>query len=152
MVVDVSRDYFHLAADQRLKIYVEDGRRFVRRAAGRYDLVILDAFTIGGQIPFHLTTQEFMREIRDVLEPDGVFLANITSALEGPKSLILRSEYKTVASVFPGVYLFPRPIDQERTQATEASKSSARNVILIGLIGNGKLDAGSRRQQGCNAY
>lgn len=134
VVVGVSRDYFHLAADQRLKIYVEDGRRFVRRAAGRYDLVILDAFTIGGQIPFHLTTQEFMREIRDVLEPDGVFLANITSALEGPGSRILRSEYKTVASVFQGVYLFPRPSDPERAQGLPSSTSKARNVILIGLI------------------
>ena len=133
VVVNVSRDYFHLAPDQRLKIYVEDGRRFVRRATGRYDLVILDAFTIGGQIPFHLTTQEFMREIRDVLEPDGVFLANITSAIEGPGSRILRSEYKTVASVFQGIYLFPRPSDPERAQAALSAPSKARNVILIGL-------------------
>jgi len=134
VVVDVSRDYFHLAPDQRLNVYVEDGRRFVRRATGRYDVVILDAFTVGGQIPFHLTTQEFMREIRDILEPDGVFLANITSALEGPRSRILRSEYKTVTSVFPGVYLFPRPTDQERAQATQLATGRARNVILIGLI------------------
>lgn len=137
VVVDVSRDYFHLAADPRLDIHVEDGRRFVRGASGRYDLVILDAFTIGGQIPFHLTTQEFMREIRDVLEPDGVFLANITSALEGPGSLILRSEYKTVASVFQSVYLFPRPTDQERIQVTPPSSLTARNVILIALLGAG---------------
>lgn len=134
VVVAVSRDYFHLAPDQRLKVYIEDGRRFVRRATGRYDVVILDAFTVGGQIPFHLTTQEFMREIRDILEPDGVFLANITSALEGPRSRILRSEYKTANSVFPGVYLFPRPTDQERAQATQLSTTRARNVILIGLI------------------
>jgi len=137
VVVDVSRDYFHLASDLRLKVYIEDGRRFVRRATARYDVVILDAFTVGGQIPFHLTTQEFMREIRDVLEPDGVFLANITSALEGPRSRILRSEYKTVASVFQGVYLFPRPTDQERAQATQFSTTRARNVILIGLIQTG---------------
>jgi len=137
VVVDVSHDYFHLGEDSRLKISVQDGRRFVRGATGRYDLVILDAFTVGGQIPFHLTTQEFMREIRDVLEPDGVFMANITSALEGPASLILRSEYKTVASVFQAVYLFPRPTDQERTQTTQVSPSIVRNVMLIGLIKSG---------------
>jgi spermidine synthase len=137
VVVDVSQNYFHLGEDSRLKISVQDGRRFVRGATGRYDLVILDAFTSGGQIPFHLTTQEFMREIRDVLEPDGVFMANITSALEGPASLILRSEYKTVASVFQDVYLFPRPTDHERTQATQVSPSIVRNVILVGLIKSG---------------
>jgi spermidine synthase len=136
VVVDVSHDYFHLGEDSRLKIYVQDGRRFVRGAMGRYDLVILDAFTIGGQIPFHLTTQEFMHEIRDVLEPDGVFMANINSAMEGPASIILRSEYKTVASVFQSVYLFPRPTDHERTQASQ-SRTMVRNVILIGLIEGG---------------
>jgi spermidine synthase len=135
VVVDVSHDYFHLAVDPRLRIYVEDGRRFVRNATGRYDIVILDAFTIGGQVPFHLTTQEFMREIRDVLEPDGVFLANITTALEGSGSLVLRSEYKTVATVFQSVYLFPRPSDQEREQGGELAASRARNVILVGLKG-----------------
>jgi hypothetical protein len=76
-----------------------------------------------------------MREIRDVLEPDGVFMANINSALEGPGSLILRSEYKTTASVFQSVYLFPRPTDQERAPGIDSSTSKARNVILIGLIG-----------------
>jgi spermidine synthase len=133
LVVDISRDYFHLRDNARLKIYVEDGRRFVRRTTDKYDVVILDAFTAGGQIPFHLATQEFMQEIKNVLTLDGLFLSNINSALEGPKSQILRSEYKTAASVFPSVYLFPRPFDNEREPSKTMVQTSARNVILIGL-------------------
>jgi spermidine synthase len=133
LVVNISRDYFHLQDDTRLKIYVEDGRRFVRRTADKYDVVILDAFTEGGQIPFHLATQEFMQEIKNVLTPDGLFLSNINSALDGPKSQILRAEYKTAASVFPSVYLFPRPFDNERDPSKTVVQTSPRNVILIGL-------------------
>ncbi len=133
LVVDVSRDYFYLQDDKRLKIYVEDGRRFVRRTPEKYDVVILDAFTAGGQIPFHLSTQEFMQEIKNVLTSDGLFLSNINSALEGPKSQILRAEYKTAASVFPSVYLFPRPFDNERDPSKTMVQTSPRNVILIGL-------------------
>jgi spermidine synthase len=135
VVVDVSRDYFYLTADERLKIFVEDGRRFVRRTTQRYDLVILDAFTVGGQIPFHLTTREFMNEIKGLLVADGVFLANITAALEGPRSRILRSEYKTVATVFDSLYLFPRPFDQERLKALPLPTTRTRNIMLIALKG-----------------
>ncbi len=39
-----------------------------------------------------------------------------------------------MASVFQGVYLFPRPSDPERAQAVPSATSRARNVILIGLI------------------
>ena len=98
----------------------------------RYDLVVLDAYTIGGQIPFHLTTLEFMRELKAILKPGGVVLANINSALEGPRSMILRSEYKTMASVFPELYLFPlgaAPITEDDTEELQRR----RNVILVAV-------------------
>ena len=70
-VVDLSLKYFHLEPSDRLRIHVEDGRNFIRHSKTKYDLVILDAFTIGGQIPFHLTTREFFNEIEQTLSPDG---------------------------------------------------------------------------------
>jgi spermidine synthase len=138
VVVEVSRAYFYLPLDNRLRVYTEDGRDFVRRIKDRYDVVILDAFTIGGQIPFHLTTQEFMQEIRALLVPGGIFLANITCALEGPKSQIFRAEYKTAASVFDSLYVFPRPFDAERGNSAPLKASPQRNIILIGLNGSEK--------------
>jgi hypothetical protein len=83
-------------------------------------------------VPFHLTTQEFMREIRSLLKPEGVFLVNINSAVEGPNSRILRAEYKTALTVFDEVLIFPRPFDGERGKP-KLALSRARNVILIGL-------------------
>ena len=135
VVVDVSRDYFYLPESSRLRVYVEDGRRFTRLATARYDLVILDAFTLGDQIPFHLTTQEFMRETQQLLVSGGVFLANLGGAMQGPKSHIVRAEYKTAASVFHNVYLFPRPADSERGQSGPLAPLRTRNIMLIALNG-----------------
>ena len=133
-VVDLGRKYFYLGLNDRLHVHVDDGRNFIRRSTTKYDLVILDAFTIGGQIPFHLTTREFFREIELVLAPDGVVLANINGTMQGRRSRILRSEYKTVATVFDHVYLFPHPHDSERSGGV-LDPDRPRNVILIALNG-----------------
>jgi spermidine synthase len=134
-VVDLGLKYFHLEPSDRLRIHVEDGRRFVRRSQTKYDLVILDAFTIGGQIPFHLTTREFFNEIKQTLAADGVVLANINGTMRGRRSRIMRSEYKTLATVFPSVYLFPYLQETERRQGGTMDPDRPRSLILIAVNG-----------------
>jgi spermidine synthase len=130
-VVDVGHRFFYLKPSPRLRVHTEDGRSFVRRTTERYDLVVLDAYTIGGQIPFHLTTQEFMREVKGVLRPGGLVLANINGTLEGARSQILRSEYKTFGEVFNNLYVFPLMRETERGQNKLLDPLMRRNVILI---------------------
>ena len=129
-VVEVSFKYFYLQENPRLKIYVEDGRSFIRRVRNTYDLIVLDAFTIGGQIPFHLTTQEFMREIKNALTPGGVLLANISGTMTGRRSQVVRSEYKTMASVFQACYAFPRLHESERKDGV-TDPERRRSIILV---------------------
>ena len=69
---------------------------------GAYDAIFLDAFTIGGRIPFHLVTREFFALCREKLARGGVFVMNINSAHDGPMSPIFHSMYKTIDAVFPG--------------------------------------------------
>ena len=133
-VVDLGLKYFYLEPGERLRIHVEDGRSFIRRSKTKYDLVILDAFTIGGQIPFHLTTREFFNEIEQTLSPDGVVLANINGTMRGRRSRIIRSEYKTLTTVFDNVYVFPLRNEAERRQGVQ-DLDRPRNVILIALNG-----------------
>lgn len=133
VVADVCRRWFHVEEGPRLRIHVEDGRRFVRRATEKYDLVILDAFTTRGEVPFHLTTREFLTEVRSILAPGGVVLANINAALEGPKSEILRAEYRTLTAVFAKVYAFPRPQKFEREAGKGIYAALKRVVILVGV-------------------
>jgi spermidine synthase len=134
-VVDLSFKYFHLEPSQRLRVHLGDGRTFVRRATVKYDLVILDAFTIGGQIPFHLTTKEFMQEIKRVLTPDGAILANINGTMRGPRSRIMRAEYKTLSQVFDSVYVFPHLHDIERNRDTQLDLDRNRSIILVAVDG-----------------
>ncbi|HET6978851.1 MAG TPA: fused MFS/spermidine synthase [Pyrinomonadaceae bacterium] len=134
-VVDLGLEYFHLERGERLRIHTEDGRSFIRRSQTKYDLVILDAFTIGGQIPFHLTTREFFDEVKQTLSPDGVVLANINGTMRGRRSRIMRAEYKTLATVFENVYLFPHLHETERTAGGALDQDRPRNIILVAFNG-----------------
>jgi len=136
-VVDLGLKYFYLEPSNRLRIHVEDGRSYIRRSQTKYDLVILDAFTIGGQIPFHLTTREFFNEIKQTLSPDGVVLANISGTMRGRRSRIMRSEYKTLATVFQNVYLFPYLQETERQPDATLDQDRPRSLILIAVNGGG---------------
>jgi spermidine synthase len=135
-VVDLGLKYFYLEPSDRLRIHVDDGRNFIRRSQTKYDLVILDAFTIGGQIPFHLTTREFFSEIEHTLSPDGIVLANVNGTMRGRRSRIMRSEYKTLATTFDDVYVFPHLHDTERRHGTSLDQDRPRSVILIALNGS----------------
>ncbi|HYE14686.1 MAG TPA: fused MFS/spermidine synthase, partial [Pyrinomonadaceae bacterium] len=134
--------YFYLEEGTRLRAHVEDGRGFIRRAREKYDLVVLDAYTIGGQIPFHLTTREFFGEVKAALSPGGVLLANVNGSLEGRRSRVVRSEYKTLAGVFEGVHVFPLPEEAERgAVGGRLDPSRRRNVILVAADGAGAWGA-----------
>ena len=124
MVVDVARRFFGVPEDLRLRVFVQDGRRFLRQTARRYDMVILDAY-FAESIPFHLTTREFMQLARTRLVPGGIVLSNLIGALQGPRSRLFRAMYRTMGEVFPGLYLFPtafRPFEDVDV---------IRNIIVV---------------------
>jgi spermidine synthase len=75
-------------------VTIEDGRRFVRKNRQKWDWVILDAFH-GGDVPFHLKTREFYREIGRILATNGVMIAN----LHGNNELFY-CDVKTILSSF----------------------------------------------------
>ena len=103
-VVEVARQYFALPDDPRLNVTAVDGRIFVATARQRYDVVFLDAY-FADSIPFHLTTREFLQEVRRKLNPGGVVASNIIGALSGQRSTLFRSMLKTIQSVFPTTYV-----------------------------------------------
>ncbi len=123
-VIELAYSHFFLERTPLIRTFAEDGRRFLREAQGHYDAVILDAFTIGGRIPFHLVTQESLETCRDRLTEDGVFVVNLNSALEGPLSGIFRSMYRTASTVFAKVYVFAK--DHRRV-----GPGRSMNVILV---------------------
>lgn len=65
----------------RIRVRGGDAREGLGRLPARWaDLVIADVFT-GARTPAHLTSTEFLHEVRRVLRPDGIYAANIA---DGP--------------------------------------------------------------------
>jgi spermidine synthase len=105
-VVDAAGEHFRVEESDRLRIQTRDGRVFLEETKRTYDVIVLDAFR-STQVPYHLTTVEFMEIVGDRLDGDGVLMANIISSTDGDDSAYYRAQYKTMAAVFPQVYSFP---------------------------------------------
>lgn len=104
--VELGRRYFNLRDDPRLRIFHEDGRTFVRRSKERYDAIVVDAFANAGSVPYQLTTEEFVAELYAHLNPGGVVVLNLASAIEGERALFLHAEAATYARFFDETLLF----------------------------------------------
>jgi spermidine synthase len=105
-VVAIATRYFQVPNDGRLRLNIQDGRRFMRETSARYDLIFLDAYN-SDTIPFHLTTREFFQEVQRHLAPGGVMVSNVIGALRGGQSRFFRALYRTIAESFPTVYTVP---------------------------------------------
>lgn len=93
----VARRYFDFKPTANTKVAIEDGRVFVKRAGRakqQYDLIMLDAFE-SDYIPEHMLTREFLQEVKAIMAPRGVLVANTWSS-----SGLYDHESATYQSVF----------------------------------------------------
>lgn len=100
-VTRVAEKFFGFRRDEKLRVHEEDGRVFVKKAllnGAHYDIVMLDAFE-DEYIPEHLTTREFLTEVKSLLTPGGVVVANTFSS-----SRLYDHESATYESVFGTFY------------------------------------------------
>jgi spermidine synthase len=98
----IARRFFFFEDDPRTKVHIEDARQFLRRSNRSWDYIYTDAY-IGMSIPFHLTTVEFLDEVKRHLNPGGVFGLNLAAGLQEPfPQAILR----TLAARFESVFAF----------------------------------------------
>ena len=103
-VPEVARRFMAFA-DGRGRVHVADARRFLEGTGERWDLIVADTY-IGLSVPFHLTTREFLEEVRRHLVPGGVFAVNLASRLDAPFAAAIA---RTLQSRFPTVYAFRAP-------------------------------------------
>ena len=122
-VVDVAYEYFELPRDPRLRVTVEDGRRYVAGNEGPWDVIAVDAF-YSDSIPFHLATREFLELAKSRLSPGGLVVTNIIGAVQGRDSRLFRSMLRTYRAVFPTVAIHP-------VMEGGNDLSIVRNIILV---------------------
>jgi spermidine synthase len=102
----VAQRFFAFPRHPRLKVHIQDGRRYLATHPRRWDVIAIDAF-FADSTPFHLTTREFLELVRDRLEPGGVVVTNALGSIRGRDSKLVRALYRTYRSVFPTVALHP---------------------------------------------
>jgi hypothetical protein len=105
-LVDLARDRLGLRTDPRLAVRTGDARITLRdEPAASADLVVGDAFG-GRAVPWHLVTREFLRDVRRVLRPGGVYAMNL---IDQGELEFMRAVAATLGDVFGHVALVARP-------------------------------------------
>ncbi|MFJ3904213.1 spermidine synthase [Streptomyces sp. NPDC090025] len=90
----------------RIRVRAGDARAGLGKLPdGWADLIIADVFS-GARTPAHLTSTEFLTEVRRVLRPGGCYAANLA---DGPPLTHLRGQIATAATVFPELALAADP-------------------------------------------
>ncbi len=119
----------------RIQSYNTDGRWFVMNCATKYDVIFTDAYN-DLSIPYHLTTKEFLQEIKDIMTPNGIVMSNIIDNFQ--RGLFLPSYIKTLRTVFgdKNVHLI----------SVNPNFRNTRISTFIVIAGKGDLDMNDFKQ------
>ena len=108
-IVDIARRDFGMrdsataGGNPNYHVHVADGRTWLAAQTDRYDVIGVDAYH-QPYIPFHLTTVEFFRMVRDRLTPHGVVVLNAGLGADGDVRLA-QTLATTMFDVFPSVFV-----------------------------------------------
>ncbi|MFJ3618450.1 spermidine synthase [Streptomyces iakyrus] len=105
-LVQLVRRELPLDPNARIRVRSTDAREGLAKVPdGWADLVITDVFS-GARTPAHLTSTEFLDDVRRALKPGGVYAANLA---DGPPLAHLRGQIATAAARFERLALVADP-------------------------------------------
>jgi len=102
-IAEIARNYF----DFNGEVIIDDGRHYIRNTNKKYDVVYLDVWSGYSLYPF-LFSEEAFREIKNILNEDGILVINSVGYEDGHLSTddeLILSIHKTLKEVFPNVYV-----------------------------------------------
>ncbi len=113
MIIDLAKKYLSqedLASLNKCQVHLMDGRLFVKRADKKFDLIMMNLPDPATAQLNRFYTKEFFKEIKGILNPDGVFALGLTSD-ENYLSEELKNFngciYKTLKEEFISVVIVP---------------------------------------------
>ncbi|MFJ4004163.1 spermidine synthase [Streptomyces sp. NPDC090023] len=105
-LVQLVRRELPLDPGTRIRVRAADAREGLAKVPdGWADLIVADVFS-GARTPAHLTSAEFLDEVRRALRPGGVYTANLA---DGPPLAHLRGQIATAAARFAELALIADP-------------------------------------------
>lgn len=144
MMVSVAERWFYLDRlmaefdtdeNGRLGIFIDDARAFLEDEGPTYDVIVNDCFD--ARIPvMSLATIEAARAIHARLNPGGMYLTNVISALRGSRAKLLHSVMNTLGrefkhiTVISGAEGFPRLVDNFVVIASDADYAFAHAISV----------------------
>lgn len=109
MVVDVCKEYLpetsHMLEDERVKIYYEDGLRFIRGCRNEYDLIIVDSTDAFGPGE-GLFTKEFYGNCFKALKEDGILVNQHENPYYEEYAKAMRRTHKRIRQFFNNCMLY----------------------------------------------
>lgn len=112
-IKDLAERYFlHESINGEFK--AEDGRSFIKNTKNNYDIIVLDAFLSKKSIPEHLSTIEYIKEIKSKLRTDGVFVVNVIGRRDFT-DIYTQSIHKTITTIFPYCFIQSSAYEHEET-------------------------------------
>jgi len=126
-VVRVAKEFFYFQETPNMQVFVDDGRPFIKRAGIRgqsYDFIVLDAFS-GDYIPEHMLTREFLEEVKLIMTPESVLVANTFST-----SRLYDHESVTYQHVFGEFYNFKLPSTGNRIIIAQLEPLPPRSELM----------------------
>ncbi len=101
-IADLAATHFNLQKDEA-NVFINDGRSFLSTPdAKQYDIILADAYQ-DITVPFHMSSQEFFKEVKSHLKPGGVLVVNVNMR-SGEFTGVPEYLSNTVKSIFNKVY------------------------------------------------
>jgi spermidine synthase len=136
-IIVVAGAWFGFEADAQLVVHAGDGRAFIEAAAaGTWDVVVLDAYS-DDEVPYSLTTQEFLLAVRSSLAASGVVVSNLWT-----RNPLYPSMLATYDAVFDDVRLLDVPQRAQRILvAGDGTRPLDRAALVAGARGLAQREA-----------
>lgn len=123
-----------ILSDERIKIHIDDGRRWLRRnSETKFDLIVMNTTFHWRANITNLLSKEFMSIAHSHLRPGGIIAFNSTGS---PDSLV------TAANVFPFAYRWFNFVYAAEHDFSIISPDSMNRLAALQLDGKGVFDLG----------
>ncbi|MDD3014792.1 MAG: fused MFS/spermidine synthase, partial [Candidatus Gastranaerophilales bacterium] len=135
-VIEVAQKYFDFEQNDHININIQDARVFVRNSKSKYDLIIMDLASHEGLF-YRFMTEEFLYEVRERLNPDGILASNLFGSpdFRHDNNLVFNSVLKTYKAVYDDVLIFPTIYGNyefyKKTLGFKHELSDLTNIILF---------------------
>lgn len=130
----IARKFFHFITDFRMRVVIEDACLYIQNSTKKYDIIILDTY-LGEDQPKSMTTLTCYKTIRDLLLPDGIFVANLTTGFNSH----FDAKMEQIGSAFPYIWLLPAERKNNMLVFASRKKRSKLKIIRNATLEQSKV-------------